>query len=381
MLCGIWVAAAFVYRALALREAAAFQRRVDAFRPPRGVPGRHAAARAPRCFVLLRPLRGAADHLDACLASLFRAARRSGARVLLGVAEPDDPAAKEAQRHREHASEVPSSLRIGPGPPGWNRKIANLVQLSRPLVARSAGPAEREEIWVLSDADIRVPDDYVARLASGFDEPRVGLVTCPYRSVPGAGLASRIDALVSNTHFLPSTCAAVRFEGVRFALGSTIAVRRDALDEAGGLAALLDEPGDDWMLGHHVLLAGHELAWAPLVVEHVLEDGGLRPAWLRHVRWARVSRSVRPGGYLGFVLVSHGWLPSLGLAVLGTASGGPGWVWAAPALWWLAMAGLVAAAGRAVGARRRDLWLLPLVDAFACSAALVGLRGRATPPP
>jgi ceramide glucosyltransferase len=360
--CVTWMAASLLYRSFALRQAVLFQRRVDGFRP---------AEPASRVrWVLLRPLHRAPAFLDAALEGLFAAARRAGARVALGVVDRADPAVKEAQRFAERYPDVSSSLRIGPGPRGWNPKIANLVQLAE---------GEDADVWVLSDADIAVPPDYVERLASCFAEARVGLATCPYRSVPSAGLASRIDALVSNTHFFPATCAATRVEGVRFALGSTIAVRCRALEEAGGLLAVLDEPADDWALGRNVVLAGHELAWAPLVVDHLLEEGGLRRAWLRHLRWARVSRSSRPAGYAGLVIVSHGWLPALGLAVAGGLAGAAAACWT-PVLWWLAMAGLLTAARRATRVRPRDLLLLPLVDVFAFSASFAGMRGRATPP-
>jgi ceramide glucosyltransferase len=364
--CAAWALASLAYRAFALRQAALFQRRVDAFR------GAGGAGRRLGRMVLLRPLHGAPPGFEGCLESLFVAARRAGggARVALGVADPVDPARKEAERVRERFPDVSSALRAGPGPAGWNPKVANLVQLAR---------GETGDVFVLSDADIRVPPDYLERLAVCFEEPRVGLATCPYRSVPAAGLASRIDALSSNTHFFPSTCAATRVEGVRFALGSTIAVRSRVLEESGGLAAILDEPADDWALGRNAVAAGHELGWAPVVVEHILEERGLRHAWLRHLRWARVSRSSRPGGWVGLVIVSHGWLPSLGIAALGPLAGFA-WAGAAPVVFWLATALLALAARRATRVGVRDLPLLPLVDVFAFAAVLVGMRGRATPP-
>ena len=49
------------------------------------------------------------------------------------------------------------------------------------------------------DADIGVPDSYLEILLAPFADPKVGIVTCPYRSVGGATAAARTDALLTNT--------------------------------------------------------------------------------------------------------------------------------------------------------------------------------------
>jgi hypothetical protein len=90
------------------------------------------------------------------------------------------------------------------------------------------------DLLLLSDADVRVPLDYVARATRPFKDGEVGLVTGPYRSVPAGSLASRLDALVTNTHFMPSVCVSARFEGVQFGLGASIAVRAEARARACG---------------------------------------------------------------------------------------------------------------------------------------------------
>jgi hypothetical protein len=104
----------------------------------------------------------------------------------------------------------------------------------------------------------------------------VGFTTCPYRSVPTRSIASRVDALITNTHFLPSACLAVRLEGLHFGLGATVGVRRTALERAGGLDALLTTPADDYVLAQNVEAAGWRLAWVPMVVDHAVADSSWR---------------------------------------------------------------------------------------------------------
>jgi ceramide glucosyltransferase len=312
----------------------------------------------------LRPLHGAPASFASCLESLLRAAGAARLRVVLGAESGADPAAEAAARWIQRYPGVRAELRIGPGPRGSNRKVANLVQMAQGLDA---------DLLLLSDADVRVPPDYVAHVTGPFKDTDVGLVTGPYRSVPGRSVASRVDALVTNTHFVPSTCVAARFEGVHFGLGASIAVRADALAEAGGFEALLELASDDYWLARRVEAAGFRLAWCPRLVDHVLEDDGWRRALRRHLRWARAVRSSRPLGYLGQVAVL-GTLPALLLA----ASGPLGWL--APLVWWGAQAALAWPRRRLLGLRAGDLALLPLADAVAALCWAGGLVGAPEPP-
>ncbi len=356
---GVWLAVAFAYRWIALR---AFARLCDPG------PGPLEAVPPGGEVVALRPLRGAPRSLESCLESLLRAASQAGARVLLGAEDPADPALAVAARVAARVPDARLEVRASPGPPGANRKVANLVQMSVGLEA---------DLLLLTDADVRVPRDYVARATRAFKDSEVGLVTGPYRSVPGRSIASRLDALVTNTHFVPSTCAAVRFEGLHFALGASIAVRREALAGAGGFAALLPLAADDYWLARKVEAAGFRLAWAPFLVEHVLEDEGWRRALRRHVRWARAVRSSRPIGYAGQILVL-GPPPALLLGAAWLAAGGPGWC--IPLGWWAAQLALLWRRRALLGLRAGDLALLPAADLLAVALWAGGLFGSPAPP-
>lgn len=355
---GTWAALAFAYRFVALRSLA---RQCTPVASP---------ARAHRgALVALRPLRGAGAATAACLESLLDAAEAAGVPVVLGVEDPGDPAAALARDACARRPGLRCELRVGPGPAGANRKVANLVQMS---AAREA------DLWLLTDADVRVPRDYVARVAAAFDAPDVGFATGPYRSVPARGLASRLDALVTNTHFIPSACVAARFEGVHFGLGASIAVRSAALWRAGGFEALLSVAGDDYELARLVEAAGCRLAWVPLVVDHVLEDEGWRAALRRHLRWARVTRSSRPLGYAGQLAVL-GPLPVLLLAAL-EGAGGSSAAWALPAGWWAFQLAHLWCVRGILGLRASDLAWAPVADLLAVLVWAGGLAGEPAPP-
>ncbi len=344
-----WACVSFAYRAAGLL---ALGRHVRASRTPADPP-------ADLSVALLRPLCGAPSYLDRCLASLWRAAERGDALVYLAIEDPADPA------HEHLSSAVRTEVHTGETAPGENRKIANLIQLKAEDAA---------DVLVLSDADIEVPEDYVARAAGPFVDPEVGLATAPYRSVPADSFASRFEALLTNLHFLPSTCFAVAVEGPHFGLGSTLAVRREALAEIGGLSAIADESADDLSLAHRIEEKGWKLAWLPLLVDHVLADVGARAGLARHLRCYRITQNERPGGFLGLMWVTHGWLGAL----LAGGLGGMAWL---PIAWWGGLTLFQWRRRAEIGMRATDLALAPLIDATGFALQVAAHWGRPTPPP
>jgi len=354
-----WLAVSVAYRLVAFSSLAKMCER-SAANPPAALPSGRVVA--------LRPLRGAGEQLESCLDSLWRAGKSGRMKIVTGIADPNDPAVRIVARVRERWPETPCHIGIGEGPAGLNRKVSNQIQATH---------GEEADFWLLSDADVRVPDDYAERILAPFADPAVGLTTCPYMSVPASSAVSRIDALVTNTHFLANACLAARFEGVHFGLGATIAVRARALEQIGGFEALLPLAGDDYWLARKVEEAGWRLAWVPMMVEHVLEEEGARNALSRHVRWMRVTRTSRPLGYAGSV-VTHDLLPAVACAAWLAATGGAAW---APLLgWWALRAAELWRRRGLVRFRARDFWLVPLVDVAAFGVWAAGLFGREAPP-
>lgn len=200
---------------------------------------------------------------------------------LCGVSHPNDPALpvlREFFRVRVVDSDTPAA----------NAKVGVLIDLA----AAASYP-----LLVVNDADIRVAPDYLTRVTAPLADPRVGLVTCLYRPV-GDSFAARFEGLGVATDFAPSALVA-RLLGVdEFAMGSTLAFRREDLDRIGGFAAVADYLADDYQLGHRIHALGLKCVLSDVVVETHL-GGGWRQIWQHQVRWARTIRVSRFGGYLG----------------------------------------------------------------------------------
>ncbi len=191
----------------------------------------HSAPRNDNDFnpiTVLKPIKGAEDGLYENLKSFIEQGYPSF-QVIFGVSSRSDPAYAVAERL---VSEYPGKrvLLVETGPArSFNRKVSNL----------SAMYAFAEyDIILIADADMRVGKDYLSRVSEGFSEPSVGLVTCPYRGCYPKSLGAAFEALTINADFFPSVTVAERLEGISFALGATMAVRREALLRIGGFEVL-----------------------------------------------------------------------------------------------------------------------------------------------
>jgi ceramide glucosyltransferase len=236
--------------------------------------------------------------------------------LVFGVSDPGDPAVEVVRRLQAKYPDCPIDLVVCERVLGANIKVSNLVRML---------PAARHHFLLVNDSDIRVPPDYLRQVMTELTESSVGLVTCLYRAIAGATLASRLEALGISTDFVPGVLSARFLEkGLQFGLGSTLAFRRSDLEAIGGFEALLDYLADDYELGRRIASTGKRIELSQSTVVTVLPPYKV-PQFFRHqLRWSRTLRDARRWGYTG-VLFTFGFPWAL-LALL--AARGAGWAWA-----------------------------------------------------
>lgn len=287
--------------------------------------------------------------------------------LIFGVRQEDDPAVPLVRRLIEEFPERRIRLVICPAALGPNQKVSSLVQ----MFVHAAHP-----YLLVNDSDIRVPRDYLRRVMAGFADPRVGMVTCLYRGIAGRTLGSALEAVGINTEFFAGVLAARQVEGgVHFALGSTLALRRQALEAIGGLEPLLDYLADDFELGQRIAAAGFEVFLSEVVVENYLPDYSFADFLHHQMRWARSTRDSRPWGYAGLLLTFA--VPWAALAVL--AARGALWSWGVLALAVALRLAVAFAVGRLVLRDRRwpaCLALVPVRDLLALGVWLASYAGH-----
>ena len=88
-------------------------------------------------------------------------------------------------------------------------------------------------------------------------------------------------------------------EGMRFAVGPTIAARRHVLDAIGGMDRLKDYLAEDFVMGKFAAEAGYGVILSSYVIEHHIGTATLRQNIAHRIRWTRSTRRSRPAGYVG----------------------------------------------------------------------------------
>ena len=259
---------------------------------------------------ILKPLRGAEPRLYEKLASFCNQNYPGPVQMLFGVQEPTDAAIAVVKRLVADWPGRELELVIHSNTGGPNPKVANLVGMQDRI---------RHDLVVLSDSDISVAPDYLARIVAEMNLPDVGLVTCLYRGEPQAGVWSRLDSMAIDYHFLPDVLVGLALGLARPCFGSTVALRRQTLYSIGGFEAFLDRLADDNAMGEAVRAAGMRVAIPHFVVVHASPVGSAGELWRHELRWARTVRAVSPLGYVGlglthplpFALLA-GWLSGSG---------------------------------------------------------------------
>jgi ceramide glucosyltransferase len=293
--------------------------------------------------------------------------------LLFGVSSLDDPAAAAVEQLNREFPTCSIRLIECPERLGSNGKVSTLAQLV---------PQARHDYLLINDSDITVSSRYLERVMAPFApsassvKRRVGLVTALYRGRAQGTIPSRLEAQGIATDFQPSVLMSRWLEGgLRYGLGSTLAVSREALHAIGGLSVLVDHLADDYELGARVYKAGFAIALSSEAVETSVPPYRWRGFVDHQLRWFRTVRDARPGGYIGLVF-THG----LTWALLNVLASGLSPV----SLWILAMSFFLRLAlAMTVGARvladhdlLPNLWLLPLRDLVAMGLWIAGFAGN-----
>lgn len=326
------------------------------FLPRTAAPGRCNAA-----VTILKPLHGGEPRLADNLATFLMQDHPGPIQLLCGVQRPDDPAIAAVETLRARFPQARIDLIVDPTAHGANGKIANLINLE---------PHIAHDITVLSDSDMVVRPDYLARLVAALDAPETGAVTIAYSGRGDAGFWSRIAAAGLSWQFLPGVVFGAVRGLARPCMGSTIAIRRETLAAIGSFAAFADMLADDYAIGEAVAALGLKVGMPAMLVTHASTERSFRELWRHELRWGATVRDVVPVAYaMGVIampfplaLLAIPILPLPGLALTGLAL--------------LARLSAAVVADRCSGARTAPLWLLPLRDCLTFTVFIASLTVR-----
>ncbi len=240
---------------------------------------------------LLKPLHGLEPDLESHLQSFFE--QDYPEFEIIFCARTDQDAGLEiARRVAARYPKIRSRFLCSGNAPYANAKVWSLERMQN---------AASHRFFVVSDSDVSVTPGYLRAIMAPFAEARVGLVTCLYRGV-GASFWSRLEAVGMSIEMSAGVLVAEMLEGMKFALGPTMVVRRDCLEEAGGFRAVGPYHADDFMLGNMIAASGHRVVLSTHTIDHHVLNSSFLPSVLHQIRWMKSTRFSRPKGHLGTAL-------------------------------------------------------------------------------
>ena len=298
----------------------------------RNLPNRSPALPPP--VTLLKPVKGCDAHTEACLRSWFKQDYSGEIQILFAVATADDPAGEIIRQLIGEFPKLDAQLIVCGPLLGANAKVSKLAQLIK---------LAQHEVLVISDADVRVPTDFLANAVVSLDSGKdafyrvpqisagekdavervptkqdVGLVNCFYRLANPTTLAMQWEAIAINADFWSQVLQSKSLQPLDFALGAVMVTRKKNLAEIGGFELLADCLADDYQLGHRIAKCGHRIELCPVVVEcwHSPQTWG--EVWRHQLRWARTIRVCQPVPYFFSILSNPTFWPLLWLVAVPT---------------------------------------------------------------
>jgi ceramide glucosyltransferase len=250
----------------------------------------------PRAFTppvsLLKPLHGSEPELASHLQSFFEQ-DYPDFEIIFCARSDQDEGLEIARRVAARYPKVRSRFLCSGNSPYANAKVWSLERMQT---------AAAHRFLVVSDSDVSVAPDYLRAVIAPFEDTRVGLVTCLYRGVSGGSFWSRLEAVGMSIEMSSGVLVAELLEGMKFALGPTMAVRSDCLEAAGGFHALGPYHADDFILGNLVAAGGHRVVLSTHTIDHHILNSSFIPSVLHQIRWMKSTRFSRPKGHLGTAL-------------------------------------------------------------------------------
>ena len=185
-----------------------------------------------------------------------------------------------------------------------NAKVYSLAKLDS---------VAKHSLFITSDADVRVTKDYLRRMVQNLKDPAIGLASCVYlgttdrRTTDGnttnggakAGISSQLDAVGKSVEMTSGVLVADMLEGTKFALGASMAVRKESFQMAGGFEELGQFYADDFVLGNRLAAQKIGVRMATHVIRLMVQDTPFGLSFRNQLRWMQSTRRSRPLGHLG----------------------------------------------------------------------------------
>lgn len=237
---------------------------------------------------ILKPLKGIDDQLERNLQSFFTLDYPKH-ELLFGLSDPKDPAITIVKKLQARYPQVSSRLVIDPRRVGLNPKVNNLENLYTQT---------RYNLLLISDSNVRVENQYVYHMVSEYLKPGVGLVTSIFRGSFAQSIGSIFENLHLNTYIAPNVMTIKKLFCKSITIGKSMLFNKEVIDRIKGFSIFGEFLAEDHMLGIHIKNAGLKISQSNYIIDNVNINWSVDKFINRHMRWAKMRRTINIGHYL-----------------------------------------------------------------------------------
>lgn len=238
---------------------------------------------------LLKPLKGLEDELELNLESFYLQDYPEEFEIVFATTDADDPALVVARAVAARHPDVPTRFVLSDDTFGLNPKVANLAGALR---------AARFDLVHQSDANVRVPRDYLRRIVGEFVAEDASVLTSVVIGVGERTLGAALENIQLSAFIGPAMCLALEAANITCVCGKSMLLRRSELErDLGGLASVRDVLCEDFVLGERYKALGRKVVLSPTPVWNVNIDCGPDRFLMRHSRWLKMRITLHLPGF------------------------------------------------------------------------------------
>ena len=214
--------------------------------------------------------------------------------IVYSVQDPDDPVIPLLKEIEEEFGREKVSIAIEDRQAGPNGKINNLL---------GGLSYARYGTLVISDSDAHLEPSYLKAIVTPLADPDVGCACTLYKATSADRWFEKMELLTLNADFIPSIIFAHLTGASNFCLGSSLALRRSALEDIGGLETVAEYLVEDYEIGRRLWISGKRVAIVRHFIEIVVDLKNFAQWWNHQVYWDQNTRAARPLGFLASILI------------------------------------------------------------------------------
>jgi ceramide glucosyltransferase len=242
---------------------------------------------------MIKPVHGLEPQLRQNIESFFRQDYPKF-EILFGADTEEDAALVIVREVSARYPQVANRIIVHGVPPWPNPQTYSLHCLAKEA---------KYGVLVASDSDVEVAPNYLREVAAPLLKPDIAMTTCLYRGKNVGDFWSNQTAMLMSVEEPAGALVANLLEGMKFGLGPTIAVRKEALEKIGGYEKFYDYSANDFILGNLIHRAGYQVVLSSHVIDHIVNQSTFPKMLQNQLRWRVTERYCRPKGYLGMGLI------------------------------------------------------------------------------